>query len=216
MELFWVSFGWRDEASPTRALWQAFATSSTLVARDDGSLLRLWLLLRDVAAGAEWNGKDAQLVALQNALLLEIARLGAGESVHVDTPRERDPHRLARLAARYIDDNLSRRLTVDEIAAHVGVSPRHFARLFIEFTGASPLDYLTTARLDRAQHLLKAGELEIKVIAGHVGFSDVQHFTRVFSRRFGVAPAAWRSAEEMSETSKHLANLSNSPARKAR
>ena len=196
MELWWVCFGWHDEMAPVRALWRAFAASSTSVARDDGSLLRLWELLREVAASAEWSGKNAQLGALETALLLEIARLGAGDSLAGDAPLERDPHRLARLAARYIDDNLGRRLSIDEIAAHVGVSPRHFARLFIEFAGVSPSHYLQTARLDRARHLLRADELPIKTIAGVVGFADVQHFTRTFSRRFGLAPAAWRQTRD--------------------
>ena len=199
MELFWVSFDWsesRQKSGQTPSeLFRALAHSAVIVAPDDGIVTGLWKTLRAVAAGAQHAGKDAQLLALQNALLLQIAALGAGESAP-DAPRPAPaPHALARLGARYIHDNLTRKLTVAEIAAHLHLSPRHFQRVFAEFAGVSPSIYIETARIDRARHLLRATDEPIKSIAAAVGLPDVHHFTRVFGKCCGAAPAAFRQSK---------------------
>ena len=200
MELFWVSFDWSDVqqkfAQKQRELFRALANSTVIVARDDGILTDLWKTLRAVAGSEQHAGKDAQLLALQNALLLQIAALGAGASAP-DAPLPAPaPHALARLGARYIHDNLTRKLTVAEIAAHLHLSPRHFQRVFAEFAGVSPSTYIETARIDRARHLLRSTDEPIKSIAGAVGLPDVHHFTRVFGKCCGAAPAAFRQAKE--------------------
>lgn len=208
MELFWVAFDWNekrfdaasesDKDSPTRGVLRALAHSPIVVAHDDGLILDLWRALRAVAAGAQHAGKDAQLAALQRALLLQIAATGAGEGegapeAPLPTPT---PHHLARLGARYIQDNLARKLSITEIAAHLHLSPRHFQRVFAEFTGVSPSVYLEAARIDRARHLMHSTNEPIKSIAVAVGLPDVHHFTRVFSRNCGVSPAAYRQLKK--------------------
>ena len=203
MELFWVSFDWSAvleppasssiERSPAYELLRALANSPVTVARDDGLIFNLWKALRDVAAGEQHAGKDAQLAALQWALLLQIAAVGAGNRAPAAPIPKSDAHHLARLAARYIHDNLARKLSVAEIAAHLHLSPRHFGRLFAQFAGVSPSVYLQTARMERARHLLRATSEPIKSIAGAVGLPDVHHFTRVFGKCCGVSPAAYRN-----------------------
>ena len=207
MELFWVAFGWSDAApnasapntsgeTASRALLRALAHSPVTVARDDGVLLSLWQTLRAAALGAQHAGKDAQLWALQSALILQIAALGAGQDAPDAPLPAPNPHRLAGLGARYIHDNLARKLSVAEIAAHLHLSPRHFQRLFADFAGVAPSIYLETARIDRARHLLRATNRPVKSIADAVGLPDVHHFTRVFGKRCGVAPAAYRQGRD--------------------
>ena len=206
MELFWVAFDW-SEAKLKRAsesdksaaaseaatdLFRALANSPTSVARDDGLTAALWHTLRTVASGPQHAGKDAQLTALQNALLLQIAALGAGQHAPDAPLPAPTPHRLARLGARYIHDNMGHKLSVAEIAAHLHLSPRHFGRLFAEFAEVSPSAYIETARIDRARHLLRSTDQPVKTIAAAVGLPDVHHFTRVFSKRCAISPAAFR------------------------
>ena len=199
MELFWVSFDWSasesDKDSPAHRLLRALADSPVTVARDDGLIRHLWGALRAVAEGAQHAGKDAQLAALQWALLLQIAAAGAGQSAPDAPLPALDAHYLARLGARYIHDNLARKLGVAEIAAHLNVSPRHFGRLFAGFAGVAPSVYLETARIDRARHLLRSTDEPIKSIASAVGLPDVHHFTRVFGKRCGISPAAYRKGK---------------------
>ena len=197
MELFWVTFGWQEASESAKTeqtdLYRAFARASVLVARDDGLILGLWQTLRVVAEGAEHAGKNAQLSSLTRALLLQIAARGAGDAAPATEMPAPTPHRLARLGARYIHDNLARKLEVAEVAAHLHLSPRQFQRLFARFAGVAPSTYIETARLDRARHLLRASDQPIKAIALEVGYPNVHHFTRVFSKNCGTSPAAFRN-----------------------
>ena len=204
MELFWVCFDWvaasqnatsETATSETAALFRALADSPRTIVASDGVIPQLWQTLRAVAGADEHAAKDAQLAALQRALLWQIAAVGAGQNApHAAAPAP-PPHRLARLGARYIHDNLSRRLCVAEIAAHLHLSPRQFTRLFTAFAGTSPAAYIEQARIQRARHLLRDGESAIKTIALRVGYPDVHHFTRVFGRCCGTSPAAYRRGE---------------------
>jgi len=193
MELFWVSFSWTDENKIAGSeLWREFSNSSVLVRRDEGGIKTLWQTLKVFAESGEFVGKDTQLAALEKALLFEIARHGAPSSERSEALPEADPHRVSRLAACYIHDNLTRKLSVEEIAAHVHVSPRHLSRLFLKFSGVSPAQFIETTRLEKAKQLLGNSNRSIKEISTSCGYKSVHHFTRAFSRHTGTTPAAFR------------------------
>jgi AraC family L-rhamnose operon transcriptional activator RhaR len=169
--------------------------------------------LRAVAGGSSSTGSDTQIALLSAALILSLAQAGAGEVAKLQQTRAESgsiangPVALlstrqngaqqmsARLAVRYIHDNLYRRLPLEEIAAQVHVSPRHLSRLLQHLTGVSPAVYIEQARIDRAAALLRHSDTPIKEIANEVGYADVHHFTRVFTRRCGVSPGAFRSGD---------------------
>jgi AraC family L-rhamnose operon transcriptional activator RhaR len=93
---------------------------------------------------------------------------------------------------RYVQDNLDRPMSVDELARHVHLSPRQLTRAFRIHTGQSPAGYVERARLDHAAALLIRSDLPIKQIASEVGYGDVAQFTRAFSRRLGTPPGRFR------------------------
>jgi AraC-like DNA-binding protein len=197
MELFWVSFSWTDESKNSECeLWREFSASPILVRRDEGSIRNLWQTLRIFAESGEFIGKNSQLAAIEKALLLEIARYGAPNSEQSEAVAESDPHRTSRLAARYIHDNLTRKLVVEEIAAHVHISPRHLNRLFLKFSGVSPSQFIETTRLEKAAQLLRDSGRPIKEIAALCGYLSVYHFTRAFTRHTGIPPATFRRNEK--------------------
>jgi AraC-like DNA-binding protein len=131
---------------------------------------------------------------MRRGLLLGIARVGAGPGDPLpETPPAADAGAsLARIAVRYVHDNLSRPLTVPEVAAYLHLSPRHLTRLFVRFTGVPPAAYIEQARMERARSLLLRTDDPIKQVAALAGYGDVHHFTRVFSRRFGCPPGRYR------------------------
>ncbi len=204
MELFWVSFGWNPPSSgkpsdEVGSLLRAFADSSTLVVSEkQGQLPVLWRALQAIAAEPSGPAYETQYQALVTALVLGIAQAGAGlDSVPLREPAGLDTgDRAARLAVRFIHDNLNRPLPLPEIAAQVYLSPRHLARLFTRFTGKSVASYITHARMDRARGLLLRSALPIKEVAVTVGYSDVHHFTRVFTAHFGCPPGELRRHPE--------------------
>ena len=74
----------------------------------------------------------------------------------------------------------------------LGISSRHLTRVFARH-GISPMKWLWDYRLDKAKRLLKENPtLSITEIALSTGFNDSSHFSRAFSKKFGVAPSRIR------------------------
>lgn len=83
-------------------------------------------------------------------------------------------------------------LSLHEVAMALGISPRHLTRVFAKY-GISPMKWLWDHRLDKAKRLLKENPtLSITEIALNTGFNDSSHFSRAFSKRFGMAPSKLR------------------------
>ncbi|HUP97001.1 MAG TPA: helix-turn-helix transcriptional regulator [Usitatibacter sp.] len=83
---------------------------------------------------------------------------------------------------------------VDHMAAAVGLSPFHFARMFKDATGEAPHAYLTRMRIQEAKRLLSDTSLALADIAQRVGFRTQAHFTGVFHKHASTTPRAFRLA----------------------
>jgi AraC family transcriptional activator FtrA len=83
-------------------------------------------------------------------------------------------------------------MTVDQLARFAAMSPRHFARRFVEATGTTPVRWLTHQRILRAQDLLAATSLSVDVIASRVGFGTAANLRQHFRRETSTTPAAYR------------------------
>ncbi len=199
MELRWVSFQWTPPPSPkseTDVLLRAFADSPVLVAQSE-AVAALWTALETVAQVPAGPAGEDQYRLLAPALLLGIAQVGS-ERVFGPEAAGPDPGAVsARLAVRFIHDNLARPLPLSEIAAQVSLSPRHLSRVFARFTGKAPAHYITHARMDRAAGLILRSALPLKEIAATVGYPDIHHFTRVFTAHVGSPPGEVRRHPEL-------------------
>jgi AraC family transcriptional regulator len=95
-------------------------------------------------------------------------------------------------ATDYIDDNLPRKLTLEEIAGVARMSPHHFARSFKAATGLSPHQFVIHRRVERAKSLLSDTGLTVAEVARAVGFSNPSHLAHHVRRLLGVSPGALR------------------------
>lgn len=102
-------------------------------------------------------------------------------------------HRAVRTASEIIEQNLSHRLLVSELAEAANVSSSHLARLFQEAYGESVVSFIRRRRMERASDLLRHSTLPVKVVAAAVGFSDLQQFNKAVRGAFGVSPRRLRS-----------------------
>ena len=101
--------------------------------------------------------------------------------------------RIARVL-EMMSSRLSNPPTLDELAAEAGVSKFHFVRLFREKVGRTPHAFLLQLRLEAAQSMLAATDLDIGTIAALSGYSRSAELTSAFSRRYGTTPKGWRDA----------------------
>lgn len=95
---------------------------------------------------------------------------------------------------RWLEDNCDRDLTLEEIAAHAGMSTRTLNRRFREQTGTTPLQWLHRARVRRAQYLLETTPYPVERIAYQAGFGSPTAFRERFRRVVGTSPRAYRKA----------------------
>ena len=95
---------------------------------------------------------------------------------------------------QWLDENLHRPVTLDEMARQAATSSRTFSRRFRQQTGTTPLQWLLTARIRRAQSLLETAHLSVEQVATQSGFESAPTFRDRFCRTVGLNPSAYRKA----------------------
>ncbi|MDD4850146.1 MAG: AraC family transcriptional regulator [Gemmiger sp.] len=83
-------------------------------------------------------------------------------------------------------------LTLDDLAAEAGMTPKYFCRAFRQITGRTPVDYLNYYRVECAGELLCATDSSITEIALSCGYNDLSYFARSFRRYKGVSAQKYR------------------------
>jgi transcriptional regulator GlxA family with amidase domain len=95
-------------------------------------------------------------------------------------------------ARRYVVENPAGDLSVEALAEHAHMSPRHFARLFRAETGGTPARFVESVRLEAARRVLEDTALPIAAVARACGFGTPETLRRSFLRALGVGPAEYR------------------------
>ncbi len=88
--------------------------------------------------------------------------------------------------------NLTERLTVDQLAQRVGMSPRNFSRRFAQMIGLSPAKAVARLRLEAARERVESSREPIEEIAASTGYQDPERMRRAFLRHFGHPPQVMR------------------------
>ncbi|MBF6098343.1 helix-turn-helix domain-containing protein [Nocardia cyriacigeorgica] len=97
-----------------------------------------------------------------------------------------------RTTLEWMQDNLDLPHTVESLAARSTMSTRTFARRFAAETGTTPVKWLTTQRVQLAEHLLEDTDLGLEQIANRAGFGSAALLRHHFQRVVGIAPTEYR------------------------
>ncbi|WP_036718750.1 AraC family transcriptional regulator [Paenibacillus sp. JCM 10914] len=100
-----------------------------------------------------------------------------------------------REAERWISTHYHQQLSIDHMAKTLGYHRAHLSKMFKQFTGLSPMQYLIKVRIEKARQLLKTS-ITIHEIASSVGFNDALYFSKQFRKRYGMTPSEYRSKLE--------------------
>jgi transcriptional regulator GlxA family with amidase domain len=129
--------------------------------------------------------------SVAHVLVMHYRRSG-GQSQHSEVLRLGEKSERIRAALDYARRNLSQRLTVDELAQTVHLSPRQFSRVFQLETGHSPRKAIEQMRLEEARNMIERGRHSLEVVARETGFRDRKHLREVFVRGYGITPQVLR------------------------
>ncbi len=92
----------------------------------------------------------------------------------------------------WIAENYASSNPVTLMTERSGLKPRTFARRFHAATGYQPMDYVHALRIEEAKQLLERDTLAVNEVSQAVGYEDSAYFRRLFKRKAGLTPAAYR------------------------
>ena len=141
--------------------------------------------LKSIVASPSYDEKRIMYVLLE--LILELADLP-----DQGAPASNKRLELASKVRKYIDDRVTERISLDEIAEHFHISKRHMLRVFKEEFGVTPGAYHSEIRLIAASRYLSDTSFSIGEIALMLGYSDQSFFSTAFKKKFGIYPTAYR------------------------
>lgn len=172
-------FAWIRYDEPEHAPPLVSAASPVRVKCDAEPLWRIVSGLR-----SEWEG------ARDPRLLHHWIELAHGEAKRIAQPWRLD-ERLWSVWTEVAAD-LAADWTLDSLAARFDASKEQFRRVCLRELGRSPMQHLTSLRIERAQHLLTTTQDKVESIAEQVGFENAPVFSRAFKRWVGRSPKAYR------------------------
>jgi AraC-like DNA-binding protein len=99
------------------------------------------------------------------------------------------------VAQMYLLENVTHNVSLEELSAHVNLSPYHFLRRFRAAFGMPPHTYRLQQRIHLAKRMLAAG-IPIAQVALDTGFTDQSHFTKRFRTFVGTTPGQYQTASQ--------------------
>lgn len=131
--------------------------------------------------------------AIKSAKIFLLANHDDGQlPFAVMTPRQQQGDSVISDCQVWIAQNYNCSNPVARMAERSGLTPRTFARRFRAATGYQPMDYVHALRVEEAKQLLETEGSSIEMIGQEVGYEDPTSFRRLFKRKAGLTPAAYR------------------------
>ena len=141
------------------------------------------------------RGYPSGRLYLESLAVAVATRLVTAHSSVAPEPKEQNgclSGRRLKQALSFIEDNLGRNISLNEIAASAGLSVSHFKTLFRESAGLPVHQYVIRRRVERAKVLLSESKLPIGQIALETGFAHQSHLALHMRRLLGASPKAIR------------------------
>jgi len=92
----------------------------------------------------------------------------------------------------YIEASYTETITLQNLSASIGMSPKYFCQFFKDMTQHSPIDYLNRYRIERACDMLRVTNQSFMDIAESTGFHDISYFIKIFKKYKGLTPKQYQ------------------------
>lgn len=158
----------------------------------DGAIYSLFL---DFVSAMELTAsEDARLYAVPAARAHALSLLSRlCEKYVVSNKREKNAQRASSQMAKdviiYLRSHIGEKITLDGLAAHIGVSKYHLSREFKRESGKTVFEYFNILRCKEARKMLRGGGVTVAEAAEACGFCNFSYFTRSFKKYMGTLPS---------------------------
>ena len=170
-------------------LAKRYVNNDSWVAQNNESVRNRIELRRESEGSLEWySTTKIPLVSSEGKVL---GTAGMSEKIQSGARKSHLAFSLSK-AIKFIDDNLDKVISIQDLASLVDLSISQFERRFRKFFGVPPVKYIMTTKIEKACDLLTLGDSSIMDIGLEVGFYDNSHFTRRFREQLGITPREYR------------------------
>ncbi len=107
-----------------------------------------------------------------------------GQKGHEDEP--------IRQAQAFIEENVTEKISVDELASKFAIGRRNFERRFKKATNNTPVEYIQRVKIEAAKKSLESGRKNVNEVMYDVGYSDAKAFRSVFKKVTGLSPTEYK------------------------
>jgi transcriptional regulator GlxA family with amidase domain len=108
-----------------------------------------------------------------------------GQKKHHDEPIKK--------AQEFIENNLSDRISVEDLALKYAIGRRHFERRFKKATNNTPVEYIQRVKIEAAKKSFESSDKNVNEVMYDVGYSDTKAFRTVFKKITGLSPIEYRN-----------------------
>jgi AraC-like DNA-binding protein len=149
--------------------------------------LQRWMELLEQEIAGDERSRGEAVDALLRLVLIELERMSGPEEA-LDLAGQG----IARQAIAHIEAHALEPLSLLAVARALGRSATHVASVVRKETGRTVGQWILEYRMAEARRRLRGTDEQVEIIAERVGYADVTHFIRLFRRKHGLTPAAWR------------------------
>lgn len=107
-------------------------------------------------------------------------------------PKPSEEHGNLENVMKYIQDNYHHKITIDEVAMRINMSPSAFSHYFKKRTLKTFTDFVTELRLGKAAQLLQLHDMSVMQVGYESGFQNASHFNKLFIRKYNISPLKFR------------------------
>jgi AraC family L-rhamnose operon transcriptional activator RhaR len=121
---------------------------------------------------------------------VELAVVGPGDGRHVTAGSAM--HRAVAETVARLESDPAEEWRLDDLARAASIDPAYLGRLFVRYTGLTPMNFLARVRAERAATLLAHSTLSAAQVGAAVGWDDPTYFARRFRTLVGLTPSEYR------------------------
>ena len=108
-----------------------------------------------------------------------------GQKKHEDDPIKQ--------AQEYIENNVTEKISVEDLSLKFAIGRRHFERRFKKATNNKPVEYIQRVKIEAAKKSLESSRKNVNEVMYDVGYSDTKAFRNIFKRITGLSPVEYRN-----------------------
>lgn len=136
------------------------------------------------------NGREVRLLGILYLFLSQLIEQNGNDRPNVNAAGRKEYY--VKKVIEYIEMNYSRKMSISEMAHHLGLDRSYLGSIFREQLDSSLQDFLINYRIDKACELMKNEALSIGDISRSVGYDDPLLFSKLFRRNKGTPPREYR------------------------